>query len=115
MCGLHDARGDLLWRMSDSFGQGPEPGPGKRWFFGIVLAAVPVGVGLLTLYYAIAYSKTADWFAFGLSILSAGTALHFHYFWAARPSAHTLRHVGTRVSLAVLVASLVFQLLAPFF
>ena len=115
MCSLLSRRGEFLWDLWDRLGEGPAAGPGKRWFFGVVLAAAPVGIGVLTLYYAMAYSKAADWFAFALAILSAGTALHFYYFWASRPSSRSFGIAATRVSLLVLVASIAYLMVTGLF
>ena len=108
MCSLWGRRWQFLSDVADGFSAAPEPGPGRRWAFGVVLASVPLGLGVLSLYYAIAYSKTADWFAFALALLSAGASLHFHYFWASRRWSRGFGRLATRVSLVVLGASVVY-------
>jgi uncharacterized membrane protein YecN with MAPEG domain len=101
----------LLAVWTDRFSDGPAISSGRRWIWGLVAAACLVAPGGLVLYYAIAYDKGLDWVAFGLMFVSPGLALHFYYLWAPSRRFRRAGMLATWLSLALLVLSIVYQIL----
>ena len=107
MCSLWGRRWELLSDLSERFAEGPAPGKGRSVFYGLVCAIPLAALGGLVLYYAIAYGKDWDWVVFAVPFLSTGLSLHFYYIWAPSRRFRAFGMVASRLSLLVLVLSIV--------
>lgn len=108
MCSLWGWRWGFLSDAADRFAEGPDVSRGRSVAFGVGCAVIPLGIGALTLYYVVAYSKGWDWAAFAAMFLALGASLHFYYMWATTRRFHVAGMFLTRLSLVVLVVSLIY-------
>ncbi len=98
----------------------PDVGPVKRWIYGVVLAAVPVGVGIYCLIVGRAWLfgrggvlvlHGAAAVAAAIAYIGAGALLHLHFFCAGQRKLWRAARIGKPIAALMLVGGLVWALL----
>lgn len=100
---------------ADSLDKPPEGGTIQMWLSGVVFALVPtvygvrcLAAGATTIIGRRGWLTVTGWpgIAFGITFVSLGLLMHFHYFWSVHPRLCHYCELGKLVSLLAFAGSL---------